>query len=155
MFKRLMSILALAIITLLTPTAAYERPGAFKMGVWPVASRDRMDFEILQEIGVSPEKSEGLGKAESELRIEIRILTNQIRGSRERLKLLILKEEPNLNEIKQILEEQEGIRTQIILKGIMHELYIKKTLTKEEWDKFMKLRIERTRKWRNRPYEGM
>ena len=155
MFKQLVLILPVIIMVFLLPITAYEQAGVPHIEVWPVADYERLDPELLREVGVSREKSESLGKLDLEFRTEIGNLIDQIRVSREELKILILKEEPDLVEIEDVLKDQESIRTKIILMGIKHELYIKKTLTHEEWKKFMRLRIERTRRWQKRSYGGM
>jgi hypothetical protein len=153
-----MLILPVAITVLLSSAAAYEPPVALRIViVVPAASysQPERDFELLKEVGISPEKSERLGKLDLEFQSEIGGLVNQIKENQERLKMLILEENPDVGKIEKVLRDQESVRTQIILKGIVHELYIKKILTKEEWNKLMKLRIERAKRWRERSYEGM
>ena len=157
MFKSLMFILLVAMVAFTSPATAHEPPNVLRIIVLQVASygQPERDFELLKEVGISPEKSERLGKLDVEFRAEVGGLVNQIRESQEKLKILILEENPDVGRIEKVLRDQESIRTQIILKGIVHELYIKKILTKEEWNRLMKLRIERAKRWRERSYEGM
>lgn len=127
--KKMLKILIIFILILLTAltTGIYAQRG-YRSQVWPVEK----ERQIPEVRGLTEEQQEQIKNLRTDYLKDIQPLKNELKINKAKLDALLTEDNPDMNEINKLIDDNGKIQTELRKKQVSHQMEIRNLLSDEQ-----------------------